>query len=123
MNTQNLYLPVSNEYKISPVAGNIFIRFIQWCQSKEYNRLAWTGIILTSQGCVITPVTLFFVIVSGMNPVLLSLACFSIMINLVVNLAAMPTRITIPVYVLSLLVSAVVITASFSEGVDLSRVF
>ena len=70
MNTQNFYLPVSNDYKISAVSGNIFTRLVQWCKSKQYNRLARTDIILTSQGCLITPGTLFFVIVSGTTPVL-----------------------------------------------------
>ena len=121
MNTPNIYLPVSN--KISLSHTNIFTRFIGFCESKEYNRLAWVGIILVSQGCVITPVTLFFVVVSGINPILLGLTSVSIMINLVVNLAAMPTKITIPVYVLSLLLSAAVIIASIAAGLQLSTVF
>lgn len=123
MNTQNLYLPLTNEYKMSPAAGNIFTRFMQWCGAQEYHRIAWVGIILTSQGCVITPITLFFVVTSGVSALLISLAAISIMMNLVVNLAAMPTKITIPVYVLSLVVSAAVIAAAFSAGVDLSKVF
>lgn len=123
MNIQNLSLPSSNVYKIHPAAGNIFTRFMQWCRAQEYHRIAWLGIILTLYGCVITPITLFFVIVSGVSPVLLAITSCAIMLNLVVNLAAMPTRITIPIFAASLLVSAAVIMACFSAGLDLSKVF
>ena len=123
MNTPNFYLPVTNDYGISHVAGNIFTRFINWCKTQEYNRITWLGIILSAQGCIITPVTLFFVVASGVNVVLLSLTAISIMINLTVNLAALPTKITIPVFVFSLFISAVVIAGSFAAGMDLSRVF
>jgi hypothetical protein len=123
MNTQNFYLPASShDYKISGF-DNLFTRFMAWCNAQEPTRLAWTGIILLLYGCVITPITLFFVIVSGVNPVLLSLASCTIMVNLVVNLAALPTRITIPVFAVSLIVNAAVIFAAFSAGVNLSKVF
>ena len=121
MNTQNLFLPVAE--RSYSAHSNIFTRFIQWCETQQEKRLSWLGTILALQGCVITPITLFFVTVSGINPVLLSLTICSIVMNLVVNLAAMPTKITVPVFILSLLVSAGVIAAAFISGVNLSAAF
>lgn len=83
----------------------------------------WTGISLALHGCVITPFTMLAVVLSGAPVALIAFAVFSIFITLVVNLAAMPTRITIPAFLLSILVDAGVIIAAISMGLDFAKVF
>lgn len=84
-------------------------RFSDWCQSQEKNRLAWLAGIIFGHGCIITPLTLGFVILTGNNFVFWPWVIAAIGMSLVANLAALPTKITIPAFFLSLLIDLVVI--------------
>jgi hypothetical protein len=101
----------------------LFSRFFAWCSKQEKNRIMWTGVSLALHGCVITPVTLLAVMLCGVPTSLLILTVFGIFITLVVNLAAMPTRITIPAFILSILVDVGVIVTAISMGLDFGKVF
>ena len=102
---------------------SFFHRFLSWCGGQQQNRLLWLGASLAIHGCMLTPITLVSVLLSGANPVLLFLTAASMGTTLVVNLAAMPTRISIPVFMGSVLLSVAVLVAAFSTGIDLSKAF
>lgn len=102
---------------------NLFAGFFKWCDAQEKNRIMWTGISLTTQACLFTPLALVAVMLSGVSVVLLALTVVTIFINLVVNLAAMPARVTIPVFVFSILIDIAVIIAAVSMGIDLAKAF
>src|SRR5688500_6550128 len=46
---------------------SLFTKFSNWCAGQETYRLGWLGGILAIHGCVLTPITLFAVILSGTN--------------------------------------------------------
>jgi hypothetical protein len=109
---QHVYTPeLVTERKISLTS-----RFLTWCQAQEENRLLWLGIILFGHGCVITPLTLFSIMLAG-NPVILwPFAIAAMTMSLVVNLAAMPTKITIPIFLFSLVIDLLVIINCIAIG-------
>jgi hypothetical protein len=84
-------------------------RFINWCNGQEQYRFGWLAAILSLHGCVLAPLTLFLISMGGMNMVLFAAVIVAMAMTLVTNLAAMPTRVTIPVFIISLLIDAVVI--------------
>lgn len=94
----------------------IFARFGQWLETQNKNRIAWLAIALAGHGCVLTPITIFSIMMAGNNFIYWPLAMGAMAICLVVNLAAMPTRITIPVFFLSVLVDLVVIANCIAAG-------
>jgi hypothetical protein len=94
--------------------------FADWCQSQEKYRIGWLGIIIVSHGCLITPVTLVTIVLSGNSIFFWMLAMVAIVMCLVTNLAALPARITIPVFFLSILIDLVVIISCFAAGFNTS---
>lgn len=84
-------------------------RFFSWCKIQDSNRLIWLALIITAHGCIITPVTLGFVMLFGNNFIFWPWAIGAMTMSLIVNLAALPTKITIPVFFLSLLIDLVII--------------
>ncbi len=99
----------------APVATNttttvpVYKRFINWCAAQEENRLAWVAAIIFSHGCIITPLTLLFVMLSGNSFVFWPFVIGAMGASLIANLAAMPTKWTLPVYFLGILVDIVII--------------
>ena len=94
----------------------IFTRFINWCNGQSNNRIAWLAIALAGHGCVLTPITIFFIMMSGNSFALWPIAMAAMAICLIVNLAALPSRITIPVFFASVLVDLVVIANCVAVG-------
>jgi hypothetical protein len=84
-------------------------RFIAWCAAQETNRLGWLAAMLTLHGCVLAPVTVAFLFLGGNQILFWGLVIGAMAMTLVSNLAAMPTRITIPIFFLSLLIDLAVI--------------
>jgi hypothetical protein len=101
-------------------AGRISIltSFFDWCRAQEKDRLLWLGIIIAGHGCVITPLTSLLIMFSGNSIILWTLIITAMAMALVVNLAALPTKITLPVFVLSLLIDVVVIAACVTSLVN-----
>jgi hypothetical protein len=91
-------------------------RFFTWCKNQDTNRLTWLAVILTGHGCIITPLTVMFIMITGNNPILWPIAIAAMGMCLVVNLAALPTKITIPVFFLSLAIDLAIIITGLSAG-------
>ena len=98
-------------------------RFRSYCASQEKNRLMWLGIALAAHGCVLTPVTLMAVLMAGSNFILFIAALVAMGVSLVTHLAAMSTKVTIPVFVFSVLMDVAIIIASISIGFDISSTY
>lgn len=96
---------------------SILTRFISWCKEQEENRLGWLAGIIASHGCFITPWTIFIVTYTGNNMFLFMAATIAMGVALVTNLAALPTKITIPVYVLSIIIDLGIILTSLTMSV------
>ncbi|MDB5253106.1 MAG: hypothetical protein JWP27_2275 [Flaviaesturariibacter sp.] len=84
---------------------------MRWATRQETYHFGWIGAILALHGCVITPVTVLIIAFTGMNLALFITAMAAMGLALTTNLAAMPTKITIPAFFLSVLVDVAVIVA------------
>ena len=83
--------------------------FITWAEGQDKYRFGWLGIIVAGNGCFITPATVYVVLYSGNNLWLFMAALAVFAISFVANLAAMPTKITIPIFFAGLIVDAVIV--------------
>jgi hypothetical protein len=103
-------------YPSIPLTGvtkkTIIHRFFDWCKAQENNRLLWLAIIIAAHGCFLTPVTVMFVMLSGNSMILWGFALGAMAMSLVSNLAALPTKFTLPVFFVRLLIDAAIIGIS-----------
>ncbi|HYH14167.1 MAG TPA: hypothetical protein VD794_03040 [Flavisolibacter sp.] len=99
---------------------SIFSRFINWCEGQQKNRFIWLAVALFGHGCALTPLTLFAVILSGNLLFFWIMAIIAMMSALVTNLAAMPTKYTIPAFLFSIVMDLVIIASCIAMGFDIS---
>jgi len=85
--------------------------------------LLWTAIGITFHGCVLAPLTMLAVLLAGGAMPLIMLVVVAMGIPLVANLAALPTRITIPAFILSLAIDAGVLVACVVLGPGQVNIF
>ena len=95
-------------------------KFIAWCDSQEKYRLGWLAAALTLHGCVLTIITMFAIVLTGNHFIFWPFIIGGMGITLIVNLAAMPTKITIPVFFFSVLLDLVIIISCIAIGFDAS---
>ena len=112
---KHLYAPHTDDTKVS-----VRKKFIDWCVSQEKYRLGWLAAAITLHGCVLTIFTMFAVILAGNHFIFWPFIIGGMGITLVVNLAAMPTKITIPVFFFSVLMDIVIIISCIAIGFDAS---
>lgn len=63
------------------------------------------------------------VLLAGTNLTLFIVAIVAMGMSLVTNLAAMPTKITIPVFVLSVIIDLVVVGLALAHGLDITSTY
>jgi hypothetical protein len=97
-------------YKPS-IQSNASVRFFDWCKAQEKNRFGWLAISLAAHGCILTPLVVFAVGASGNDFTLWMAAMVAMGVTLIVNLAAQPTKITIPIFFLSIVVDVAILIA------------
>lgn len=98
---------VSNETANVPV----FNKFLQWSAAQDKNRFGWLAGALATHGCVLTPITLFAIVLGGNEFVFWIIALVAMGASLVTNLSAMPTKITIPTFFISVVIDISIIAA------------
>lgn len=84
-------------------------RFFKWCTGQEEHRLAWLAAILAIHGCILTPITVLAVFAGGNSIIMWPFAIGAMAIALISNLAAMPTKYTIPIFFLSVVIDVALI--------------
>src|SRR6476661_2119981 len=92
------------------IAGNysekrtsLITTFLNWCANQEPNRLLWTGVALAVHGCILTPITVMVIALTGVNMILLTVSIVAMAFVLVTNLAALPAKVTVPTFLLSII--------------------
>ncbi len=115
---QTLQHPYSPSYSSATKSQPVLSRFIAWCNGQEKYRFGWLAVMLTVHGCVLTPVTVLSITLGGNNFVFWGLAIGAMAMPLVANLAAMPTKITIPVFFFSVIIDLVVIATSIAFALN-----
>ena len=88
---------------------SVLSRFIAWCTYQEKFRFGWLATIIAIHGCVLAPITVLAITLGTNHMAYWGLAIGAMAIALVANLAAMPTKITIPVFFFSVLIDIVLV--------------
>ena len=113
MTTVNIQTTGVNYNDSSP---SLFTQFINWTKGQEQNRLLWVGLIIAAHGCILTPITVMAVLVGGAPSLsLVVLAIIAMGMALVTNLAAQPTKVTIPVFLLSVVLDVAILVTSIIQ--------
>ncbi len=102
---------------------SLWKRFIQWADGQEEYRFGWTAGILAGHGCVATVLTTAAIVFTGNNFIFWPFAIGAMAVCVITNLAALPTRITIPVFFFSLLVDLVIIVICIANGFDMNATY
>lgn len=90
-------------------------RFFQWCEIQEENRFFWLGVAFMGNIGMVLPITLVTILFAPGNN--FALWIFASVINvpvLAVNLAAQPTKVTLPFLFGAWLTNLVIILYSLS---------
>jgi hypothetical protein len=104
---------IATAYQVPVKNHSAVFAFNQWCANQETkNHIAWTGVSLIVTAAVLFPLTMSFILLNGASFILIIAAMISLVLVSVVNLAAMPTRYTIPIFLTGILIDIVVIAAS-----------
>ena len=104
--------PYTSVSFINELGKTIITRLLDWCKIQEKDRLLWAALIIISHGCIITPITILSIILAGNSMLMWAFAIGAMAIPLVSNLAAMPTKITIPVFFLSIAIDIILLINS-----------
>jgi hypothetical protein len=102
---------ITNSITRDVVKAPILSRLFQWSAAQEENRFGWLAAALSIHGCALTPITLFAIVLGGNNFVFWILALVAMGASLVTNLAALPTKITIPTFFLSVIIDIAIIAS------------
>ncbi len=100
---------INTTYTGSFSQTSLWSRFIAYCNGQEHNRIMWVGLIIAIHGCALTPITVMATLFAGPNFFMFMAAMVAMGIALVTNLAAMPTKITIPAFALTIFIDIVVL--------------
>ncbi|SRR5258706_7950631 len=101
----------------------LWAKFIHWCEGQQENSLAWLAASLLIHGCIFVPMTVVSIAMSGNNFVLVAVALGAMILSITVNLATIPTKITLPVFFFTLIVDVIIIIACLVHGLDISSLF
>jgi len=89
---------------------NVATKFFGWCEAQESNRFLWLALSFFAQIGMILPVTAVFVVFFGGNNLLLWTIMVAVNVPaLVLNLAALPTKTTLPFMFFGWLTQAAII--------------
>jgi hypothetical protein len=105
---QNSYAERNNFLSVK----SLWKQFIEYSDKQEYNRLAWVAVGILGHGTIFTIATLATVMFLGNIFALYIIACCAMVLVVSVSLAALPTRYTVPIFFLSLLIDLGVIIAA-----------
>jgi hypothetical protein len=99
-----------------PAAGNpSFIeRFVDWATKEDVkHHIGWVGFSIIAMTAVFFPVTMAAILFNGASFGLIVAAMVPLVLVFVTNLAALPTRYTIPFFFVGVLAELIIIVISF----------
>ena len=115
--TKNNLSELSLQSVYSHKHSNIATRFLNWCEAQESNRFLWLALSFFLQIGMILPLTAYSIIFFGGNSFLLWIIVCTVNIpTLVLNLAALPTKTTLPFLFFAWFTEAVVILYCLSNA-------
>ena len=96
----------------STTKKSMWKRFINWAEKQEENRFGWTAFAIAGHGCVFTVITVAIILATGNNFIFWPIAIGAMATSLITNLAALPTKITIPTLFITVLIDLAIIAQS-----------
>lgn len=102
---------------------SIWKRFITWAAAQEKDRILWLSLAVVGHGCILTIMTCLTITLTGNHFVYWPFAIAAMTMPLVSNLAAQPTKTTIPLFFLSILIDIVIIASCCTNGFDVTHFF
>ena len=90
--------------------ANFLTKFFEWCAKQEDNRFLWLATTFFVQIGAILPLTIFIILFCGNNSLLLWIIALTVNVpSLILNLGAVHTKFTLPVFCFALLTEIVII--------------
>jgi hypothetical protein len=102
---------------------SLWSKFINWADTQEKNSFTWTAISIAGHGCFFTVLTISIILLTGNNFIFWPFAIAAMAACLIVNLVALPTKITIPVLFFSLLIDLTIIILALTNGFNLEAMY
>ncbi len=101
-------------YRNTEKKPSVILRFFIWAKNQdEVNHVGWVGISVTLMSAVLFPLTMAVVLLNGGIFGLIIMAMVALDLVVITNLAALPTRYTIPFLALGALIDITAIVCSF----------
>ena len=85
--------------------------------------MEWLAVGIAGHGCILTILTSCAILFTGNNFIFWPFVIAAMTMTVVVNLAALPTKITIPVLFLSVLIDITVAIIALSNGFNFEAVY
>ena len=104
----NIYLHDSSSAKTSYTK-----RFLQFANDQQPNYFGWVSVSLLAQACFFAPITVLCILFNGNLLGLWIPGILTFVIIEIINLTAMPTKITIPVFFAGAVIDITIIALSF----------
>ncbi|MEJ0105286.1 MAG: hypothetical protein WDO19_23205 [Bacteroidota bacterium] len=118
---------IQHHYKPTRVykepSASLIQKFTRWCESQEKYRIGWLAVIIAAHGCIITPLTLISIIMSGNHMIYWFMAMTAMGASLVTNLAALPAKITIPVFFTSIAIDLFIVINCIAAGFNIAATY
>jgi uncharacterized membrane protein (UPF0136 family) len=93
---------------------SVLSRFFSWAENQDEKfHVGWVGASIMLMAGIFFPATMAFILLNGAEFSLIVAAMSSLVLVVVTNMAAMPTKYTIPFLFLGTFANLVVIIASF----------
>jgi hypothetical protein len=101
-------------YHLAEKRPSALSRFFKWAAGEDEERhIGWVGITVTIMTAICFPLTMSVIILNGAVFGLMIPAMVSLVLVVVTNLAALPTKYTIPFFFLGIFIDVVVVGLSF----------
>ena len=101
-------------YHFPNIKNSYFKSFGKWAAKEDReNHVGWIGISITSITAVFFPLTMAAILFNGASVGLIGIAMLSLIMVVIVNLAALSTRYTIPILFAGILLDMIAATISF----------
>jgi len=99
---------------------SVLKKFTDWTKKQEEDRFLWMAIAIGGHGCFFTIITILMILFTGNHFIFWPFAIAAMAMTVVTNLAAIPTKITLPVFFFSLLIDIAIIILCIGHGFDIS---
>lgn len=123
MSTIQHHIPASYSREHAESKTSLWRKFITWADSQEDNRFLWLTIGVAGHGFVFTIITVMMIIFTGNHFIFWPFAIAAMGMCLVSNLAALPTKITIPILFFSVLIDVVIIAMCLVNGFNIEATY